>query len=133
MSSKDSKFASCPEKFLRVGQRVKALIKVWDGGPDSGDFLHAEAGELGTVVHVEPGFWPTVRFDRSGTSTCVSDFEVEPVLICDLCNESKEELMQRVGFISIYAEDGSSREPMICDECLPFDEPTEWEKNDSCS
>ena len=66
--------------FLKEGQRVRAKIDVYDlpETPKPGP-LHATSGELGTVVHTEPGFWPTVRFDRSGTATCVTHEEVEKV------------------------------------------------------
>lgn len=74
-----SPFFSCPEKFLNVGQRVRAIVRVYDlpGNLDPGP-VHAEKSEFGTVVHVEPGYWPTVTFDRTGTSTCVTDLDVEP-------------------------------------------------------
>lgn len=64
--------------FLQEGQRVRAKVRVFDlpGQPDPGP-IHAEPGELGMVVHTEPGFWPTVRFDRTGTATCVTPQEVE--------------------------------------------------------
>lgn len=77
---RNSPFYSCPEKFLTEGQRVRAIATVFDlpGNTDPGP-IHAEVGELGTVIHVEPDFWPTVRFDRTGTCTCVTDFEVEPI------------------------------------------------------
>ena len=67
-----------PGSFLQEGQRVRAKTQVLDlpGQPDPGP-IHAEPGELGTVVHTEPGFWPTVRFDRTGTATCVTPQEVE--------------------------------------------------------
>lgn len=68
------------ENFLRLGQRCYAKVTIYDlpGNANPGP-IHAEPGELGTVVHVEPGFWPTVTFDRTGTSTCVTDQEVEAV------------------------------------------------------
>jgi hypothetical protein len=64
--------------FLEEGQRVRAKVDVYDlpGTPEPGP-IHATPGELGTVVHTEPGFWPTVTFDRTGTSTCVTPEEVE--------------------------------------------------------
>lgn len=78
--SKNSPFYHHPEKFLREGQRVRAKIRVYDlpGNPDPGP-IHAEPGEEGVVVFVEKGFWPTVTFDRTRTSTCVTDEEVEAI------------------------------------------------------
>lgn len=76
-----SPYYNQPEKFCSLGQRVRAKIRVYDcpGEEDQGP-IHAEPGDLGTVVHVEEGFWPTVRFDRTGTATCVTDEEVVKVL-----------------------------------------------------
>lgn len=78
---RESPFYTQPEKFLKLDQRVRAIIRVYDlptkdGQGDQGP-IHAEPGEEGVVVHVEKGYWPTVTFDRTGTSTCVTDIEVE--------------------------------------------------------
>lgn len=81
-SIKTSLFYKEPEKFLKMGQRVKAKFRIWDLPHQSdGDWgwVSAEPGELGTVVHVQEGYWPTVRFDGTGCATCVTDLEVEPV------------------------------------------------------
>lgn len=77
---KESSFYTNPEDFLKLGQRVRARVRVYDlpGNPDPG-MIHAEVGETGVVIHVEKGFWPTVQFDRTGTRTDVMDFEVEPL------------------------------------------------------
>lgn len=75
---KKSPFYTKPEKFLKLGQRVRAKLTVYDlPGTDSPGPMHALVGEEGVVVHVQTGHWPTVRFDRTGSSTCVTDFEVE--------------------------------------------------------
>lgn len=82
-----SPFFDCPEKFLWLGQRVRAKVDIYDlpGNTDphwhngTAGPVHAEPGETGTVVHVEKDFWPTVTFDKTGTSTCVTDGEVEPI------------------------------------------------------
>lgn len=72
-----------PERFLKIGQRVKAKLRVFDL-PNTNNYdvdwgpVHAEVGELGTVIHLQEGYWPTVCFDRTGTLTDVTDFEVEP-------------------------------------------------------
>lgn len=73
----ESQFFDCPEKFLKLDQKVRAITTVFDlpGNVDQGP-IHANVGEIGVVIHVEDGFWPTVRFDRTGTSTCVTSFEV---------------------------------------------------------
>jgi hypothetical protein len=73
-----SKFAGVPHEFLKEGQRVRALIRVYDlpGNDDQGP-IRAEPGEEGVVEFVEEGYWPTVRFDRTGCATCVTDEEVE--------------------------------------------------------
>ena len=75
---KDDPFYTHPEDFLQLGQRVRARIRVYDlpGNPDPGP-IHAEPGEEGVVVHVQKGCWPTVTFNRTGTSTCVVPAEVE--------------------------------------------------------
>jgi adenylosuccinate synthase len=74
---KNSPFYTHPERFLTMGQRVRAITRVYDlpGNEDQGP-IHAEEGEWGTVVDVQHGTWPTVTFDRTGTSTCVTDAEV---------------------------------------------------------
>lgn len=77
----ESPFYTKPEQFLKLGQRVRAKGRVYDlptldGQGDQG-MVHAEPGEEGVAVHVQVGCWPTVTFDRTGTSTCVTDSEVE--------------------------------------------------------
>lgn len=76
-----SPYLDAPEKFLRVGQVVRAKFRIFDlpagTSEDWGD-VRAEEGDVGVVVHVEKGFWPTVSFPN-GTSTCVTDFEVDPL------------------------------------------------------
>ena len=82
---RDSALFSCPEKFLELGQKVRAKFRIWDqpnmnprkttNGEDWG-WVSAEKDEEGVVQHVEKGYWPTVRF-ASGRSTCVTDMEVE--------------------------------------------------------
>lgn len=71
---------SRPGDFLKLGDRVVARFRIFDlpqstlnadWGP-----VHAEAFEEGVVVHVQEGHWPTVRFNRTGTATCVTPFEV---------------------------------------------------------
>lgn len=70
------------------GQRVRAVKVVTESGkePDRSakdlhnpGWVHAEAGESGTVVLVDAGNGDiaTVRFDRTGTATIVLDEEVE--------------------------------------------------------
>ena len=59
---------------------MRARIRVYDlpGNEDQGP-IHAEIGEEGAVVHTEEGYWPTVTFDRTGTSTMVTSTEVEKI------------------------------------------------------
>lgn len=66
------------KSFVKEGDRVRAKTRIYDlpGQANPGP-IHAEPGEEGLVVHVEPGAWPTVCFDRTGTATCVTDSEVE--------------------------------------------------------
>lgn len=72
--------------FLKLGDRCRAKIRVYDlpGNKDprwhdgTPGPIHAEPGELGTVVHVQEGHWPAVRFDRTRTVTDVTSDEVEP-------------------------------------------------------
>ncbi len=80
MDIRTSPFYECPEKFLSVGDRVVAIIEVYEEGIGAiNTFQHAVPGDEGTVVGNEPGYWPTVRFDRTRTATCVTDFEVRKV------------------------------------------------------
>lgn len=60
------------------GQRVRATRLI--AFPDFGKELHthAEPDDEGTVECVDDGC-PTVRFDKSGTSTIVADFEVAAI------------------------------------------------------
>lgn len=41
------------------------------------DHIHAEAGDLGVVVHAQTGIFPTVEFELTGTATMVNDDEAE--------------------------------------------------------
>lgn len=89
MDIKESPFYTQPEKFLKLDQRVRAKVRVYDlptldGQGDQGP-VHAEPGEEGVVVHVEKGYWPTVRFDRTRTASCVTDFEVEALEHTSAC------------------------------------------------
>lgn len=89
------------------GARVRALKVVTESGDDTfpdraatrlhdnPNYVHAEAGELGTVVEVDDPMGeredpetgeirqlnpiPTVRFDRTGTATIVREDEIELV------------------------------------------------------
>lgn len=102
--------------FVR-GARVRALRVVTEGGDDSSpdrtatrlhgnpNYVHAEIGELGTVVETDRpqeiidqdtgevtkrDTVPTVAFDRTGTATIVREDEIELVepltlLGCDRC------------------------------------------------
>lgn len=100
------------------GVRVRALKVVTESGDDSSpdrtatrfhdnpNYVHAEIGELGTVVEVDDPMGdrmdpetgeirqlnpiPTVAFDRTGTATIVREDEIELVdpltmLGCDRC------------------------------------------------
>lgn len=61
-----------------VGARVYALWQITESGETGrlearfpeGAYIHANAGEAGTVEHVEDDTC-TVRFDRTGTATVV--------------------------------------------------------------
>lgn len=75
---------------VEVGDVVQALKRVLEEGGDgpgnssaapcTPGWVHAEEGELGVVVHTEPGYHPTVRFHRTGTATCaVEDVEFKVV------------------------------------------------------
>ncbi len=82
------------EEFMTsflVGDRVQAKRRILEEGgtgepdpeakPCTKGWTHADKGELGSVVHVEPGYLPTVRFDRTNTATIVSEEEVEKLLM----------------------------------------------------
>lgn len=75
-----SPFYDKPREFLKLGQRVRAKFRIWDlpgNEPDWG-WVSAEEGDEGVVVGVDDN-WPTVRFERTGYATCVTDFEVDPI------------------------------------------------------
>lgn len=68
-----------------TGDRVKAIKQITESGKLPGnpnaksldpDWIHAEAGELGTVVH-DLADLPTIRFDRTRTATIVRDDEIK--------------------------------------------------------
>ena len=74
--------------MLKQGDVVRAKVTVTESGNPPGDetatfpqpqYIHAKPGELGDVVHTEPGFHPTVMFRRTKTATIVLPEEVEPV------------------------------------------------------
>jgi hypothetical protein len=77
--------------MLRVhfepGMRVRAtrLIVEGDVAPDpdaercAPGWVHARHGDLGRVESIGPHDVPSVKFDRTGTETMVSELEVEPV------------------------------------------------------
>lgn len=71
---------------VEVGDVVQAIKTILEeggdgppnpnAGPCEAGWVHAENGDLGVVVHVEPGFHPTVRWHRTGTATaCVEGSE----------------------------------------------------------
>lgn len=67
---------------LSEGDRVVALLPIREQGfPKPGNLhTHAEKGEYGTVVYVDPDDnWPTVRFDRSGTAAIVGESECSKI------------------------------------------------------
>lgn len=76
----DMNLSDSGPSFLQLGQRCRARVVVYDlpGTPDPGP-IHALPGEEGVVVHTQAGSWPTVTFDRTGSSTCVTDQEVDPL------------------------------------------------------
>ena len=72
----------------RVGDRVIALELITECGdghvnpraaPCHPGWVHATVGDAGTVIHVTEDGDPTVRFERIGTATLVSDHEVHRV------------------------------------------------------
>jgi len=69
--------------------RVLARKRVTEGGGDEcpGDtkatfpdknYIHAEPGDVGDVIHVTEKGVPTVRLKKTGTATIVDDDEVGP-------------------------------------------------------
>lgn len=42
-------------------------------------------------------------------------------LICDLCHKAKDVLRQRINFPGVMRK-GVYASPMICDDCIPFDQ-----------
>jgi hypothetical protein len=70
----DRETDSC--QFLELGEIVRAKTTVYDLPPDT-SWIHAEKGDLGQCIHIEPGFYPTVRFFDRKTCTCVTPQEVK--------------------------------------------------------
>jgi len=69
-------------QFLAVGDRVVTTARIVEtGSPEFQNHVHAEVGELGTCVHAQEGYLPTVRFDRTKTATIVFEMEVEKVVL----------------------------------------------------
>ncbi len=68
-----------PPQFLALGDRVRARLKIVEEGlvTGVGKHTHAEPDETGVCVHVQKGYFPTVRFDRTKTATIVFPEEVE--------------------------------------------------------
>jgi hypothetical protein len=79
-TNSDRDLIADPDEFVQnafVGQRVKAIRQIYEvqeRGPDRHAVLEvwAEMGDEGTVVHVQKGYLPTVRFERTGTATIVA-------------------------------------------------------------
>lgn len=68
-----------PDIAWSKDQRVRAKFRIFDSpGHETDDWgwVSAENGEMGTVVYVDDDGTPTVRFDDTGCSTCVSNHEV---------------------------------------------------------
>lgn len=74
---------------LAVGARVTATCQITEAGGDvvgdpaavfpAADYIHAETGDIGTIEHVDGDGAPTVRFDRTRTSTIVAHREIAVV------------------------------------------------------
>lgn len=62
----------------REGQRVRAVMRIAFDDFGVENFVHAQAGDEGQVVHVQGE--ATVRFDRTSTATVVGDEAIEPVI-----------------------------------------------------
>lgn len=68
---------------VEVGDTVQAIKTILEEGGDgppnpsatpcTPGWVHAENGDLGVVIHTEPGFCPTIRWNRTGTATCCSE------------------------------------------------------------
>lgn len=75
------------EPLVKVGDKVVAEQTITEAGGHPGDtsakfpaprYIHAVEGDIGEVVHVNEEGLPTVRFERTGTSTLVGWGEVTP-------------------------------------------------------
>lgn len=79
---------------LQVGDNVVATCQITEDGKGDGNpaaifdvnaeevdgkYIHAEAGEMGEVIHANDNCPPTVRFERSGTATIVREEEIDIV------------------------------------------------------
>jgi hypothetical protein len=72
-----------PKESRKVGQRVRALVRVTEGGI-AGDktakfpapsYIHAEPGDAGVVIDIHNDM-PTVRFDKTLTASLVAWSEI---------------------------------------------------------
>ncbi len=64
-------------QFLKLGDKVRAKTTVYDLPPDK-SVIRAKLDDT-VVVHTKPNCWPTVQFDSTGCSTCVTPDEVEKI------------------------------------------------------
>jgi hypothetical protein len=60
----------------RLGDWVQALVDQAEEIPEYGRHLHARKGAIGHTVHIDEEGFPTVYFERSGTSTLVDPLEI---------------------------------------------------------
>lgn len=58
-------------------RRVVALVRLTDTDDHGRNYIHAEPGDLGTVVDHFEGCLPTVKWDQTGTSCDVAPDEVQ--------------------------------------------------------
>lgn len=71
----------------KVGQLIRARKRIVEGGCDCpGDpgakfpeenYIHAEPGDLGCIMHVTEDGTPDAQFCRTQTGTIVADEEIE--------------------------------------------------------
>jgi hypothetical protein len=111
------------ESFLTEGDRVEALVQISETFPGASvPHIHAEPGDLGECEFTEPGVYPTVRFERTGTASAVTPEEVRKVASED---EVPNDALRRAMAEREVIVDGSSQPPAR-DTFDPVAEARQW-------
>lgn len=61
---------------FKVGEPVSILEDVFETLPNGTEFLHGRRGEVGTVIHTETGFHPTIQFSNGSIADCEPGIQI---------------------------------------------------------